>query len=63
MVTPDPIGGIRIPGSRVLKLAVDHEDFEGVREASITLPGTIAANQAAEIHVGITPRKGTRGLN
>ena len=55
---PDPIGGIRIPGSKVLKLAVDHEDFEGVREASITLPGTITVNQAAEIHVEITPAQG-----
>jgi hypothetical protein len=55
---PVPIGGIRIPGSKVLKLAVDHEDFEGVREASITLPGTITANQAAEIHVEITPAQG-----
>jgi hypothetical protein len=55
---PQPVGGIRIPGSKVLKLAVDHEDFDGVREASVSIPASYLPNQAAELHVEITPAQG-----
>ena len=55
---PVPVGGIRIPGSRILKLAIDHEDFESVREATIVMPDSFLANQEAELLVEITPAQG-----
>ncbi|MDB4614727.1 hypothetical protein OAH18_03450 [bacterium] len=55
---PQPVQGIRIPGAKVLKLAVDHEDFEHVREASIDIPDEFSFNQEAELLVEITPAQG-----
>ena len=55
---PEPVRGIRIPGSKLLKLAVDHEDFDDVREAFINIPDSFTPNQEAQLLVEITPAQG-----
>jgi hypothetical protein len=55
---PEPVRGIKIPRSHILRLAIDHEDFDTVREASIAIPELYQANQPSEIYVTITPAQG-----
>jgi len=55
---PEPVRGIKIPRSHILRLAIDHEDFDTVREASIAIPELYEANQPSEIYVTITPAHG-----
>lgn len=55
---PEPVRGIKIPRGRLLTLAIDHEDLENVRESQIEIPADFKPNQAAELHVTITPAQG-----
>jgi hypothetical protein len=55
---PEPVFGLRIPGSREMRLALEHEDFDGVREARVRVPDDVETGRPAELHVSVTPAQG-----